>query len=411
MSENDNESMKPLRELGNNYFKDNLFKEEEKIMKYGKQLAIGRKRNGSIYYLDMREAARIVILGKTRSGKSFLIRAIADRIKKIGYSIVYLTDVKNEAFSSKEPVQEKFRHLLLDNEKPEGMRIVTLRPTFFKQIDRGSIPKANRYYSVNLGAMTKADFMTLMNAESMTQPQQIILEIIFEKMAGKENFSLEDINAVIDEINELNAAQKLAMRFKFRPLATSYFYEKEHEKNIIDMIRNDIAVAINMENFDQFGQGGFLYPEVFVSMVMRMVINARVKKVIPPMLLILDESSRFVPVDKNPCCKRDVMEAVDIYGRYGISMVFGVQEITKIPIQIVKQARFLCIPYSADVGTIRDCLIMSSMVRNIQSSSNDAIYLKKSLKKYEWLILDTINNTKEIVKITCPLSNHVETGD
>ena len=112
MSENDNESMKPLRELGNNYFKHNLFKEEEKVMKYDKQIAIGKKRDGKVYYLDTREAFRAIAIGMTRSGKTWILRAIADRAAQLGDAVIFIPDVKDEFKSSVNPVQEKFRKFL-----------------------------------------------------------------------------------------------------------------------------------------------------------------------------------------------------------------------------------------------------------------------------------------------------------
>lgn len=409
-------SLKPLQELGSSYFRDGLFKREEKVMSYGKQLTIGKKRTGAVYYLDLREACRMIIIGKTRSGKTWLLREMADRLKKIGYSMVFLPDVKDEFKSSKKPVQEKFRQFLLEGETPEPMNVVTLRPTFFKQIDRDGLPSDNYYYSISLGALSKADFNTLMNTSDMTAPQQIIMELIFERIAKqfKETgeFSFENIDRIIDEMTEINATQKTAMKFKFRPLKSSFFYEKKHQKNIIEIIKRGYHPAINMEGFDSFGgEGSFRYPEVFVGMVLRMVINARRAKVIQPLFIMVDEASRFIPADKNPSCKRDFMESCDLDTRYNINYAYATQEIEKIPIQIVKQCRYIFVPHSADVGTIRNVLMMSGLVRNQQTATNDSIHLKGRLKRHEWIVFDLVSGTKEIVKPISPLSEHMETSN
>lgn len=410
------DSLEPLRELGNNYFKKGLFKEEEKEMHYSKKLAIGRKRTGATYYIDLTEACRIVMIGMTRSGKTWLLREMADRLNQIGYSILFLPDVKNEFFSSRKPVQEKFRKFLLEGEKPQAMKVVTLRPTFFKTIDRvDNPPKGNLWYSINPGMMSKADMNTLMNTASMTPPQQIIMEIILERLEREVSkagsFSFDDIDRIIDEITEINGTQKTAMKFKFRPLKTSHFYEKEYERSIVKIIKNGYIPAINMESFDQFGKGSFLYPEVTVGIILRTVIAARRKKLIPEIFIMVDEASRFIPVDADPSCKREFLESADLDTRYGVNYAYATQDITKLPESLVKQSRYIFIPYSADVGTIHHCLKMCGMLTNMQRGTNESIYLKNKLKKHEWVVIDKVNSTKEIITPLAPLSWHMETGE
>jgi hypothetical protein len=407
--------LKPLQELGGRYFRDSLFTKVEEEREYGRAaIPIGYKRNGKVYYLDFKEVSHVLVLGATRSGKSFIIRALGDRAVLAGYNAIFLTDVKNEFHTSVRPVQSKFHHLLLPNEKPQAMKVVAFRPTFFKQLDGDNPPPKNRWFSFNLGKMSRADFMTLMNAEALTIPQQVIAELIYEsvhkRVSAGEAFSLDQIEDVIDSLNELNSVQKTSMKFRFRPLKTSSFYIKDFERDVISLMRQGYVPTFNFERFDAFGKGGFLYPEVTVAVILRTVITARMRKEIKDVFVFVDESSRFVPVDANPSCKRDVMEAVDLYGRYGVRMVFGVQNLEKIPEPIVKQCRYILLPYSIDVGTLKTVLLASGLVRNIQTGTNDAIYLKRALKKYEWVVIDRVNGTREIVKTTCPLSEHAESS-
>lgn len=414
MTDDDDPNLKYIKTFGNKYL-NTLFDEEKKELMYGKKhIPIGRKKTGGIYYLDLEHACRILILGMTRSGKTFLLRELADRFNKAGYAILFLPDVKDEFKSSRRPVQEQFRKLLLEGEEPRPLNVVTFRPTFFKAMD-SKLAKGNIWYSPHFANVTRADFMTLFNAEGLTVNQQVMLEMLYEEIrknvTDSRDFSLDDIDAIIDAIPDLTPASKMQMKFKFRPFKTSHFYEKENLKSVVTAIQSGICPAINMEGFDNFGKGNFSYPEVVFSIVLRAAINARRSKKIPPLWVIVDEASRFIPKDQNPSCKRVVMESVDLDTRYEVNYAFAVQEISKMPEEIVKQCRYMFIPYSADVGTIKECLTISGMIRFTQTGVNEALRLKQSLKKYQWVVIDRTSGTKEIISPLAPLSEHLLQGD
>ncbi len=406
-------SLKYVRKFGSNYLKDSLFTVEEKKRTYGKKMIpIGTKRNGQVYYLDLSHACRILLIGMTRSGKTFSLRSMADRFRKSGYALLFLPDVKDEFRSSIRPVQQQFHHLLLKGEEPQGMPVITYRPTFFKTIGN-KLPKDNIWYSPHFSNISKVDFMTLFRAESLTNNQQNMLEIIYEALQQQDadKFKLEDMDMIIDGLTEMATSSKVQMKFKFRPFKTSKFYEEEHIKSIVKTLQDGNAVAINMEGFDNYGKGGFAYPEVVFSIVLRAAINARRKKLIPPLWVIVDEASRFVPNDQNPSCKRVVTESVDVDSRYEINYAFAVQDITKLPEEVVKQCRYIMVPYSADVPTIKACMSLGGLIRYQQTAINDALKVKHSLKKFEWMIIDRTAGGYEIIKFLSPLSEHMLQGD
>lgn len=416
MSDEDAEqTLKYIKTFGNKYMNSIFDVEKDKEPVYGKKhIPIGRKKSGGIYYLDLEHACRILILGMTRSGKTFLLREMADRFNKAGYAVIFLPDVKDEFKSSRKPVQPQFYNLLLQGEVPRPMNVVTFRPTFFKAMDE-RLAKGNIWYSPHFANVTRADFMTLFNADSLTVNQQVMLELLYESirknMNDEKDFNLDDIDTIIDDIADLTPASKTQMKFKFRPFKTSRFYEKQHMKSVVTAIQSGIVPAINMEGFDNFGKGNFSYPEVVFSIVLRAVINARRHKKIPPVWVIVDEASRFIPKDQNPSCKRVVMESVDLDTRYNVNYAFAVQEISKMPEEIVKQCRYMFIPYSADVGTIKECLTIAGLIRFTQTGVNEALRLKQSMKKYQWVIIDRTTGTKEIVSPLGPLSAHMLQGE
>lgn len=412
----DFDSMRPLKGIGNSYFQS-LFDEEKKVMTYSKQLAIGRDKKGKVFYLDCREAFRGIFIGPTRSGKTWLIRAIVDRWKQGIGDVLYLTDVKNEFYSSRKPLQPQFHHLLLPGESPVATNVITLRPSFFEQIDRDGCPKFNSYYSVNMGLMSKADFLTLMNADASTALQQNIFELIYDELSKEHQktgiFSFDTIDEIIDSVQELNATQKLNMKFKFRPIKSSGFYKQEYERDIISLMNKGFIPAINVRGFDQFGKGSFDYPSVFIKIVAFLIVNARRQRKIKEVLVLLDESPRFVPIDRNSSSKAFIMESVDVDTAERVNYLFGAQSIEKVPDAIVKQSRYIFLPANVDLGTLRTVLMSTGLCRNIQSSVNDSIYLRQqmSAKRHEWLCVDKLLATKTIFTPLAPLSWHLQSGE
>lgn len=412
-------NIETLKEFGTPYMKENLFK--PKVVKpevhYGKNfLQVGKKLDGSIYYLDLTEACRILFLGATRSGKTFFLRSIGDRLYQTGRDLIYLTDVKNEFWTSKDPVQEKFRAGLLPGEKPIGLPIVVLRPTFFKAISP-ALPKSNFWYSIDMKELTKADFLTMMNTEGLTPTQQIAMDLIYEELKKKMDtgvrFSVPLVDEIIDSIDEISGMQKNSLKFKFRPLTDSKFIENEYERSMLAMFKHPkrIVPAINMENFDSFGKGAFQFPEVVLNVALRESIFARRKGLINPLWIIMDESSRFIGNRKVGSLKQSVLESVDLDTRYNVNYIFATQVIEDIPENILKQCKYLFIPATADVGTIRTILISTAMVKYQQRATNTAMKLKQRMKKvkYSWIILNRMDGSMELVSPLPPLSYHLET--
>ena len=257
------------------------------------------------------------------SGKSYLIRAMMDRMRHIGFDVIYLSDVKDEMKSSIKPVQEKFQNGLLPGEKPKGTKVVTLRPTFFKQIS-DNLNELNFWYSIDINKLTRADFMTLMNVHEMTPNQRTAMDLIFQELQNRFKsdpdlkFSVDLIYNIIDTDEDIDERQKQGLRFKFKPLEYAHFWIEEYQRSIVDLINRGFIPAINMENFDSFGKGNFLFPEVTLNIILREVIEARRAEQINKIWVVIDEASRFVGKTKNTSIKTTVEESYELDSRYGV---------------------------------------------------------------------------------------------
>jgi len=406
-----------VKEMLNSYIHDSLFKKPKLKPKisYGKKnIQIGRRvSDGSIYSLNVEEAFRMLVLGLTRSGKTFTLRSMMSRMKKIGFDVVYLSDVKNEFFTNNYPVQDKFVDGLLPGEKPFRDKTVVLRPTFFKQISK-KLQKLNFWYSVDMNELSRADFMTLMNVNEMTTNQKTALELIYQelhkRLSNGESFSIDLIYDIIDSDNDIEDKAKKSLKFKFKPLEFSFFYEPEFQRSIVALIKKGYSVSFNLENFDQFGKGSFLFPEVTLNIVLREIVSARRKKEIKKLWIIIDEASRFIGKSKRNSVKDSVEESYELDSRYGINYCSAYQSWSDIPDKILSNTRYILVPRSADTGTIKSVLNNTGLVKNVQRSLNRAMELKRLMKKHDWswLIIDRMELTYDIITFLPPLTMHLE---
>jgi hypothetical protein len=415
------EKMKSLRTFGSDYFKDSFLNKPKVIepIKYGKNyLQIGRRvGSGEVFGLDIRESCRIIVLGSTRSGKSFLLRSLSDRLFNIDEVVVHLNDCKDEMKSSNDECQEKFRSGLLEGEKPQKTPVVTLRPTFFKTVDQ-KLPERNFWYAVDSREISQADFMTLMNSDESSPNQRTSLELLYQDIQKeliddpKAEINYEFLLKVLNENPDIEERQKKSLRFKFKPLETSNFFDRDNVKNVVNLIKNNYIPSINMESFDSFGKGSFLYPEVTMNIVLREIIKARRKERIRRTWIMIDESSRFIgnSTSNSSSFKSAVLNSFDVDTKYGVNFTTVWQSISDVPERIMQQSRYVFVPQTADVNTIKQVLINTGLVKNIQRSVNKAIELKRKLKmnKYSWLVCDRTESRMELIIPLNVLSWHTE---
>lgn len=426
----DYQSLNPLKHIGSDYYKKNLFKEVEEEVEYSPgMLAIGRRiRNGreaGIYYLDLREACRIIGIGATRSGKTWVCRRFVDTIVQAGNSAIYLFDVKDEMKSSAQPLQSKFHHLLMEHEKPTPTKVVTLRPTFFKQFapsdstakELNEFKKENNYwYSIDINKLSERDFNDLLQVGTMGETQQSVMHDLYEetrKVVSKGGvFSFDYLFAKLEAMDDISQKQKDSLKRRLKPIIMSHFYEKDNEVDIVELIKDGFIPAINMEDFDRFGKDGIPYHISFLSIVHRELVNAKRKGLIPKIWFVLDEAGRVVANDMKNAFQFDIVDSFELNARYDINYLVLTQFLKSLPERIIKNARYIFIPASADLETFKDCLRELGLFRNQQSLNNEASSLKRkmSIKSHHWLILDRMSGTREIVSFFAPLSNHAETG-
>lgn len=422
-----------IKVFGTDYFKKSLFvreKEPEKVEYSSDSIPFGRRiSDGSVYYIDLSQACRILGIGATRSGKTFMLRSFCDRLVASGYwDVVYLTDIKNEFYSSLKPVQPDLRKNLLNGEVPSPTRVVSFRPTFFKDFDYNFLPDDNFWFSFDARKIDKGDFMSLIKISSMKPNQQIAVPDIYEEFRRRLDadpeldvgyYLFEDIidNCLRDQTEQ----QKYFLKQKFKPFHNTSFFEKKYHRDVVDLMSRNrgYVPCFNYEGWDDelSDSSPFDYPVVTLNAVLRDLIKARrkVPSPIKPLWIMLDEASRFISNSKTNSFKKTILESNDRDTRYNVNYFILTQFIKDVPEKIFSQARYLLIPYNADVESVKYLINNTGVASSVQRAPRQATDIVNRLKrvKHSWAIIDRNKpapHNIDLIKPIAPLSFHIDTN-
>lgn len=420
-----------IKTFGTDHFRKSLFFREkvpEKVEYSEDSIPIGRVLGtGEVFYIDLSEGCRIVGIGATRSGKTFLMRSFVDRLSASGHwDVVYLTDVKNEFYSSVKPVQPEFRRYLLNGETPTPTRVVTLRPTFFKDFGYYDLPKNNFWFSFDPSKMDKGDFTSLIKMSSMKPNQQITVPVIYDRMrAALDSKEFSTVNyelfeSIIDGLSDQTEQQKIFLKQKFAPFYNTSFFEEDYRRDVVELLsrNNGYVLSFNYEGWDEeISKSSPLdYPVVALNSVLRDLLKARRKipSPIKPLWIMLDEASRFIGSHINNSFKKTILESNDRDTRYNVNYFILTQFIKDVPEKILSQARYLFIPGSADTESVKFLLNNAAVSSSVQKAPSQAVEVVNRLKKVEhsWAVIDRNKPSPHnitLIKPLAPLSNHLKT--
>lgn len=411
-------NLQNLEIYGEDFARQILYEERKIEVTYNKKMIqIAKRKNGGVYYLDLNEPCRILVIGMNGSGKTWFSREILNRLKKAGMSVFIPTDIKDEFYSNRYKLQPKFHRLLLPGEEPTNEKIMVLRPTFFKtttpELKKNTY---NIWYSPDLTQMNKDDFLTFFNIDDLKAPQKACLEFLWSKLVtylkgNAESFHFELFNEWLGEMPGINSSTRNSMTLRFMSLHESHFYEPQHKLNLAHKIKEGNTISINLEGYESFLKGNFLHVHGIIGMTIRELIAARRRREISRIMILLEESPRFIAnTMPTSSVKKITEESFDVDRRYGVDWMVITQDMSQMSEKIINQSRYLFVPANIPLDPFVQCFTSFGMANSSQNSRTEAMRLHKQMShsRHEWMVFDRNTRTATVVSPLAPLCEHAE---
>jgi uncharacterized protein len=274
-------------------------------------LSVGRTRitaeddSGANNVLLKREIIQrhIFIGGTTGSGKSWGTAILVEEINRLGIPIVIL-DSQHEYES--------------------------LATGLF-----GKVLKPGHDYSVRLSSLSESEALDLVpTLRTSTQGTELLAFTFLRLKREKGIFSLPDLLAGMEQDARTISVKPDSLRTALSRTRGSIERHKfiGGQTDWGNLLSQSPVTNIDCGNLDQSQL------QLLVGTTLRELTNQRLKKVIPPYVVVLDEAHLLVPEHEETICKQVIRENVRIGRHYGISVIL----ITQSPVDIDKKTIRQC---------------------------------------------------------------------
>ena len=375
------------------------------------RIRIGVKDNG-FYSLNFDESKRILILGKSSSGKTYLLHTIIDRFAKSG-GCVFILDVKGEYITLSVPLQKKFHKFLTLEESPSSLEVKSFYPKLLKA--SGYIPCKNReeYIDIDVCKIQADDLIPFLGR--ISNNERILLINCFDK---KPKDAVELLK-LIEESGERDATIK-NLYVKVTSLILNNVLG-ESMPNIEDLLKEGQINILNMKGFDTLDYNTM--PAEFLSLILKKIYSIKQSgsKRGLKVMIVIDELSTWI---ENESIMSIIMTLLTKGRLFEMSELFSMQfKGQKIPESldnIFSQISHCFLPYNIDftelieiykrlMPTEYDYPINFKMkVSELYNSLN-----KKNIKTgaRDWMSIEVENQDTKIFSPLAPLSHHTLEGE
>ena len=409
---------------GKTYIASKLFKTRQQVT-YTKKVPLGwtdYPNKDSTYDIDFKTTKRILVLGQSGSGKSWLTRATAvNRAYLAGLSPVIMTDLGPEYFTSRFPLQPEFSNFKLDYEKSTPFPIKTYYPYFLYKFVGLELPE-QILFQYNLDKINPSDITAFINFEQLGLSARLEVEdLVSILMRGKKKFN--SIDELVGFINtkRMSLQTKSTLIKSFNNLKNLGVFGNQYQNfDIISDINNGLIPDLNLFGWQRLDFKR--YVAMYIALILRELLSARqLNKLDKHLLLIFEELHEFAP--RRPrnkaqeITKSEIRTSVFTGRKEKISFWFVTQSPESIDPAIIEQCDLILIPHGFDRSKLM------TLVKEILPSYYDypyefgmrmANYLS-ALRKYkdgmrEWLVLERGGEITKIAPLG-PLSRHKTEGE
>jgi energy-coupling factor transporter ATP-binding protein EcfA2 len=431
-SKNERKGLEILKRIyqfgGKTFITSELFK-TRKIVTYTKNIPVGwldYPNKTETYNISFAKTKRILILGHTGSGKSFLARAIMNRAYMAGINPVIVTDTAPEYFTSQFPLQEEFKNFILDIEREvctNGLPMKVYYPYFLYKFMGLNIP-GQVIFQYRIDDIMPSDLSAFVNYEDLSLGAKLEVEDLIAKLS-KESKKLSTIDELISYVasKEISNVTKRVVINALKNLKELGVFGEQYEREtIIEDINQNIIPDLNLFGWQRLDFK--VYVAIYISIILRKLLTARQLKKIKSdkhLLLVFEELHQFAPKKTantaQAITKRAIQDVVLTGRKEGISTIFITQAPETIDTTIIDQCDLILVPRGFERYKLME--IVKNYLPDYYTYPYDfGISMNEylaSLRKWpdgarDWLVLE---KSGEMVRITPlgPLTRHKEEGE
>ena len=320
----------------------------------GNGLNIGKTRSGETFFIDSDTSQRILICGKTGTGKSYTLGVLIEELARQGDKITLLVDPQGIYWSmaSANDEREEASALWEHDRDPRGFRVNLLVPG--DPVERyGSHEVVDAFerrgidvqsLRLNPSDLSPEMWCELFNLD-INELQGILLMKAARNCAKRlgRDFFVDDIKAEIMRLKGLDQTKE-ALERKLDMAHDWQLFEEKQYREIWEILRTD---AVNVLDVSVIAQGRYGLRNLVVAVLANFVFRARtiarrrealalpteVKKV----WFAIDEAHNFCPSGASTLAK-DILIRWAKEGRQpGLSLIVASQQASAIDKEILTQ--------------------------------------------------------------------------
>lgn len=393
------------------------FEYEERLKYRQDRIPLGVDQEGKRRYLNLGKSAKILICGSTGDGKSWLMRSLMCRHYLSGGYVVVLTDLGQEYYTMRYPVQKKFRKFLMRGEHPQGFPTKVYRPFFLTKLTNIAGSPGNIACQFNINDLNLFDLFTLLDVDQSIN-NRIALETVFRGIESGVITNLEKMRQNIDKNPNVHSTTKKNLSALLKNLEkTAVLGDQFSGVNIIrDLLKGNIVV-LELSGFERAAR--FInYSSSYVAIVLRQLMTAKKEGLIPKhahLLINLDEINKFCPNQGNPTSKKAIIDALDLFRKGRGTMVFSTQDYKRIPETILEQCNIIMLGHQT-TGESAKMILKEKYPKSYDSPMWFGVDVRQDLGKMrvhkdgnrDWMFIDAKRRKRFIFRPYGPLAMHKE---
>lgn len=317
-----------------------MFPPEEKSPYNTKRILIGWQFRNKYLPIRFRERqerwidaspAKAFIIGRSGDGKTFFQKSLIGRFFKSGYNCLVI-DLHDEYSQMREPIQDKFREFLNKNEKPEGLKVLTVRPMFFKKYSEEE-DKKSKYFQIPFTEITTQDLIDFCGLDSK-----------YSDIIIKHKESCETIGYFLETIRKQEKAKPLERAIE--NIIENGVIGEEMNIDFIKELNEGNLIVLNL-----IGYEGIIskYYQIYIKHILAKIFKARenqVKgysgsKLKSETYIFIDEAHSIIPKDADNMAVKEVVKLVVEGRKFGMSFYFSTQKLESVNSCAYDQSKYI----------------------------------------------------------------------